>query len=231
MPTYSLSQSAKIHARRQVLRLVPLLFLAYLPIFVFFYAFAEGNLMVLALATLPLFVVCAVGLALAARQSSSQQVTITNDTISFDRGTFPLRVVKRSDITTISENPLTGLTIRTDDPALKLFISNRFDKYQQLRSALDLWSPIEVIERPQFSWLPIYIALLYLDITAAGAFLFGIRLSLYAFGVSFLLFSLYPIASGIKIQLTTKNRFQRYYRIIVLLILTYFLIRIILLYI
>jgi len=227
MATYNYPKVNRQELKRILIFILPIIALiAVGPLAMFYGTLPEY----LPWAIIVLFVIILIGLSLGIFIRPSSQIIVDDDELIFNLpGNLPT-TISRTSITSIIEDLNEGLTVIDDNSGCRIFIPNILEGYQTIRNELNIWHPI--LPSPSGEGNPLRIVLTIIaisTISAVGAFIFKIKILYFVFIASFFVIAIMQIINELKrkAQSSPKKAVHPIHRVILGLIILYFIYRLI----
>jgi hypothetical protein len=232
MPTYTLSKEDNQDIKRNFSKLIPLIAIIAIGPLSIAYAF-DHRLFFFLLVMYVLAVVMATVIAISRR--SRYQLTIDQNQLTLQRPGKPVTTILRSDIKSIVESPQSGITVFANQSNENIFIPRELNGYEFVKSDLNSWRTIGSEPVADTRQLKLIITLIVISsIAAVGAFLFKIKIFFFLFIISFLSIVVFGIVGSFKESFKKRSEGQRrgsvVQRTIFILVVTYFVYKIIILF-
>jgi hypothetical protein len=153
-----------------------------------------------------LIVVIVIGLFLGIKIQSSVFIALDNEQLKYHRSWRPDVIIRREEVKHIFEDDNGGITIKSIDPADRIYAPRDLENYEQFKMTLDSW---KLIEKDQSNQYVPYVIGILLIVFSVGAFLFKEKIFFYLFFASLGVFVVYQFDTDIKSTLVTKDKSKR----------------------
>jgi hypothetical protein len=227
MTTFTLPEQNWRHIKPLLAKILPLIALTAAGPLAMAYALSptlEIFLFVIAL----LIFVTGIGISLAVFASARQKFIFENDRITHRRPFYAEVTISKSSVSSITEDTEHGLTIQDARSGSRIFVPNSLTGYEDLRAQLGTWLPIGRPPRSVSRPLTIIISLIAISsLAAVGAFVFRIKFLFFVFAISFFAVFIYAFVLSNKETPHREKTSPVFNRIVLALVLLYFLYEII----
>ena len=227
MATFTLPKQNWDQIKPLLARLLPFLLLASVGPLAMAYAFSP-NLEILLFLLALLIVVTAIGITLGVYTVGRQKYILEYDKITFSRPFYEDVTISKASVSSITEDNVSGLTIRDASSGDSIFIPNHLIGYEELRTQLNTWLPIGRPPRTHNRHLIVITTLIAISSLAAlGGFVFRVRFFLLVFALSLFAVLIYGFVLSSKEKSPRPKTTPVFNRIVLGFVIIYFLYEII----
>ena len=229
MATYYLERDRE-QTKKHLTKILPMILLAFMTAFSLAFIQSKEFPEVIVIAPfIFIFLILAiiVTFSSALKRQSTSLFIVDNNQITFRQSGHRDVTVRREDVKQILESADEGLTIKTSDPYIVIYVPKKLLNYDRLKMEISSWQLIETGGDEKKYTLIIYLMLSSQIIFAIGAFLFKKDIFYYLIGISFALFIAIRFTLDLKSFLVQKDKKKLVYLIIPTLIIGYALFTII----
>jgi hypothetical protein len=223
MATYYLERDRE-QTKKHLKKILPMILLAFMTAFSLAFTqsreFPEVIVIAPFIFIILIFAIIVVFSSALKRQSTSLFI-VDNNQITFRQSGHRDVTVGREDVKHILESADEGLTIKTSDPYVVIYVPNKVLNYDRLKTEISSWQLIETGGDEKKYTIIIYLMLSSQIIFAIGAFLFKTNIFYYLIGISFALFIAFRFTLDLKSFLVQKDKKKLVYLIIPTLIIGY----------
>ena len=225
MPKYTLPRQSWPDFKSTFFKVIALVALAAIGPLAMAYA-TDPNVFIILLVLYVAAVASAIALAVSRRSRS--ELTIDHDQLTLKYPGKPDVTILRNDIRTIEDRPGFGINVVSSTTKSTIFIPRDLIGYENVRSELSSWHPIEPESQDGKRPLVLMISLIAISgIAAVGAFLFRIKASFYVFAATFVIIMVMGMVNSFKGQTERKQKAGPVGRILLTLLVIYILYRVI----
>jgi len=171
-----------------------------------------------------------IGLSLGILSRPRSTIIIENDELIFKRPTKSPTIISRNSVTSITEELNGGLTVVDENSGDRIYIPNILEGYQTIRNELNIWHPILPPPSDEGNQLKTVLTIIAIStISAVGAFVFKIKILFFVFIASFIAIGIMQVLNELKHKpkSSSKKKVHPIQRIIMGLVILYFIYKII----